>query len=371
MPVVPLTRALYYPWIDIKDAAWLKSAFLYWDKVLTIVPASEPQPYKSVVARKFQEAGLLEPYRVTPDTEAVHRVAGQAITYLRTPEGIAALTWDGQRQATSTDARRMTPKVRLFARLGNEKLAHELRRELIGRNRFRPEGDYIPVDARFANYYMTLLAQEIAGDARAGLLTDMPRADQLVVSARSGVLSGLPRQQRLELWGPGRGMLGQVPAELAQGILAQMSLRFVRVAPDTPVERILRFREKHSVELARFRTRLAEVASGVQGAKSWNAILQWGQDAANGIVKPELADLRENLRGSGIKHTMGMLLKVASVNVGTGTLAVVAGLSVPLAVAASAGLSLAVGGYTYARARSKILRDSPCTFLLKVEKWIG
>jgi hypothetical protein len=34
------TKSLYYPWIEIKDEAWLKNAFLYWDTIQTIVPES-------------------------------------------------------------------------------------------------------------------------------------------------------------------------------------------------------------------------------------------------------------------------------------------------------------------------------------------
>ncbi|UCZ56412.1 hypothetical protein LGV61_11870 [Desulfurispirillum indicum] len=34
------TKSLYYPWIDIPDEAWLKTAGLYWDKIQTIVPSS-------------------------------------------------------------------------------------------------------------------------------------------------------------------------------------------------------------------------------------------------------------------------------------------------------------------------------------------
>jgi hypothetical protein len=44
------TKALYYPWIDIKDEGWLKNAMLYWDKIHTIVPRSFESPYKKRAA---------------------------------------------------------------------------------------------------------------------------------------------------------------------------------------------------------------------------------------------------------------------------------------------------------------------------------
>ena len=38
--------ALYYPTIDIHNERWLKSAALFWDRIETIVPESEEQPYR-------------------------------------------------------------------------------------------------------------------------------------------------------------------------------------------------------------------------------------------------------------------------------------------------------------------------------------
>lgn len=38
--------ALYYPTIDIHNEAWLKSAALFWDRLETIVPESEENPYR-------------------------------------------------------------------------------------------------------------------------------------------------------------------------------------------------------------------------------------------------------------------------------------------------------------------------------------
>jgi hypothetical protein len=41
---MPFTLALYYPWIDIRDESWLKSAALYWETIRTIVPESVDRP---------------------------------------------------------------------------------------------------------------------------------------------------------------------------------------------------------------------------------------------------------------------------------------------------------------------------------------
>lgn len=59
-------NALYYPTIDIKDEAWLKSAVLLWDTISTIVPESEDEPYKNELTRAFAQAGIVSPHKVNP-----------------------------------------------------------------------------------------------------------------------------------------------------------------------------------------------------------------------------------------------------------------------------------------------------------------
>lgn len=59
-------NALYYPTIDIKDEAWLKSAVLLWDTISTIVPDSEDDPYKNEWSKAFANARVVVPYKVNP-----------------------------------------------------------------------------------------------------------------------------------------------------------------------------------------------------------------------------------------------------------------------------------------------------------------
>lgn len=60
-------NALYYPTIDIKDEAWLKSAVLLWDTISTIVPESEVEPYKTEWTRALAQANVVRPYKVNPN----------------------------------------------------------------------------------------------------------------------------------------------------------------------------------------------------------------------------------------------------------------------------------------------------------------
>jgi hypothetical protein len=39
-----MNSALFYPWIEITDQAWLNTSFLYWQSIRTIVPESINEP---------------------------------------------------------------------------------------------------------------------------------------------------------------------------------------------------------------------------------------------------------------------------------------------------------------------------------------
>ncbi|MBI1745289.1 MAG: hypothetical protein HYR55_01725 [Acidobacteria bacterium] len=59
-----MAQALFYPWIDLRDEAWLKTSLLYWDSVRTIVPESVDAPYSTDTGRALEAAGFLVPLRI-------------------------------------------------------------------------------------------------------------------------------------------------------------------------------------------------------------------------------------------------------------------------------------------------------------------
>ena len=71
------TRVLFYPTIDIRDEGWLKTAFLDWDTIYTIVPESIDSPYNKT-ARIFFHEGLLQPYKIVPASMQVKNMTASA-----------------------------------------------------------------------------------------------------------------------------------------------------------------------------------------------------------------------------------------------------------------------------------------------------
>lgn len=65
-----LKKLLYYPYISIPNAAWLKQALLYWDGIATIVPTDclNNNKYFTRFARNVVRQGIIE--TVSPDDYA-------------------------------------------------------------------------------------------------------------------------------------------------------------------------------------------------------------------------------------------------------------------------------------------------------------
>ena len=65
--------ALYHPWIEPTDASMLRTAALFWDRLLTIVPEAIEEPYQNAVAKEAAELGFLQPRRVTSEQPEVQK----------------------------------------------------------------------------------------------------------------------------------------------------------------------------------------------------------------------------------------------------------------------------------------------------------
>ncbi len=66
------SKALYYPTIDISDEDWLKTAYLFWDGIRTIVPESmADKAYGNNTTMFLAEVGFLEPIIVRPDSNII------------------------------------------------------------------------------------------------------------------------------------------------------------------------------------------------------------------------------------------------------------------------------------------------------------
>jgi hypothetical protein len=134
---------------------------------------------------------------------------------------------------------------------------------------------------------------------------------------------------------------------------------------------LIQFREQPRDELARFPARIENLASSVDGDLPTEALRQRIADLHARQVEPAISNLKRALRGRRIKWLSDGLLKVAFLSVGSSTMLVMAGLAVPTALLAGAGISLIATGTMYNLDKSELLRADPFAYLLSAERQLS
>lgn len=368
-----MTEALFYPWIDIQDEAWLKASLLYWDSVRTIVPESVDTPYSTDTGRCLQDAQFLVPLRVGPSMGEVEGLTDEVLSHLGTPEGMQLLNGMTGRRPHDVHIDKLPSRIGRLAMMHPEKLPYEIRHMLEALTAPSSRGaDWLRVDENFANYYMTLLATHLAARVGAGLVTSLPTADSFAAVARRdaqlqpplGERRGPFRSRReYEAFGPRHAM----PRHLVPGMLANLAIERVGIDPTTPVDRLLNFREQHRVELTQFRSAVEQLASAIDVDLPAEALRRRVADLHENHVSPALSNLKAALQGRRIRWLCDGLLKISFLSAAPTTMLIAAGLAVPYALLVGAGISLVATGTMYNVDKSESLRTSPYAYLLALE----
>jgi len=298
------TVALYYPWIDINDESWLKSAALYWETIRTIVPESIHEPYSTRTALEFQDAGVLVPLRVHSRMNEIEGLAEDILNYLSSPEAAEMLVADRLPSCHRVHVDKLPETLHRLARINPDKLPYEVQRILEraqGALGYRRDGWY-NVDERFASFYMTLLATRLSERIGAGLLTDFPASNRLSVSAKldaqqRDLFGQMRRRREFDAYPPRR----TIPSTLAQGMLVNLIMKKIGIDPETPPGKILKFREDHAVELGRLREKIGSLTESISSDSPIEHLQQRAHDVYQNSVLPALHSLERGLTASAIR----------------------------------------------------------------------
>ena len=347
------TTGLYYPWIQIRDERWLATAVLYWETLRTIVPRGMPRPYRNKTSRELFDAGVLLPISVHSNDNEISGLADEVIAYLNSDAGAEMLVYRNAGRQDEIHVSKLPHRVQEVL-LHRDKLPFVVRYEL---GRFtRRRGDWLTVSPDFGAFYMTLLASKLSERHGLGLLTSSMTADGLATKARAGATFAAATRDH--------------PAArvLAEGTLAQLLIQTVSIAPDIPLKKLIRFRQKHADELGRLRSKIGELVSAIEQPRSLAAIQQYANDLVTNEVQPALNDLRGALRGSRIKFLADTLLKTSFLSAAPTSALVVAGLAVPTALAVGAAVSLVAAAALYAVDKQSTIRSNPFAYVLSLER---
>lgn len=363
------TSALYYPWIEVQDEEWVKTAILYWDRLYTIMPASIGG-YQTPHCRELEAAGLLEPVRVDPEDQDVADCTLAALEYLTNPEN--------PRLFNRTKLAHLHPEkvsseveyaLRDVVQMHPDKMSAQIGDALQDGGR---DGPWLSVESGFAEYYMAHLAARVSDRLGLASLTPSDPHEEIIQRAR---LRGPSRWQRYDE--PIAMMLRRSrprarrmhPEDFAEGLLATMVLKSVAISPDTPLAAVLNFRERHSDQLGRLRQTIAGYAEGFQQAHDHEALAQHATDVYESELAPQLRELEAKLSESFVDFTWKALKSAAFTSVAsapvTGGLEGFVG---PWAIPAAVGVSVVLTGVQHVQQHRKEAREHPLSYVLAAQR---
>jgi len=258
------------------------------------------------------------------------------------------------------------PFFRDLFRLNPEKLGHELQymvKEWF-HNAHDDRGDWLEMPTFLAYAYMTTLANTIASEKGLGALTSKSSAESILLSARKDSSKNLVQQFDYPMYHHHHDM-----RVFAEGILAQLSIESIQIADSVSIDRLQEFKERYCDELAAFRTAVGALLNGVDVEhQSITALKQAIRDIHTNNVKPAVSNLKRALKGRRVLFLTKNLLQISTISMGSGAMLVHAGLPVPIALLAGAGISMTASAITYNADREDTIRNNPYSYLLHIQK---
>lgn len=345
--------ALYYPTIDIKDEAWLKSAILLWNHISTIVPESERNPYRNNCTKQLSDAGVLLPHQVNPYSVRFPKLEQTVMDYLNTPDGKRSFKnrpkTKGFHSCTFSIDGVRSDKIREeygeFS-ISVDKFGRGLR-EVI--EPYVNDNGYIITTQHFMNFYMTALANNICQHNSLALLTNM------------AYTSGLTNTMMLEI--PNQRIGENL---LKQGLMYKMMIQGIKIDPDTPIDKILKFREKYHDEMGDFRKQVSDLvdSQNTEGLSADEIVIQMKRLYTMGVL-PALNNIQKALDGQRIKWIADGCSTISV----TGLTTIMAPETiVPMASLAQVGLQIVGKVFNYVSGRERMIMDKPFSMLYRINK---
>ncbi len=367
--IMLFSNALYYPTIDIKNDRWLKSAVLFWDSIETIVPQSMmEQPYENSTVRVLHERNIIKPHFVNSFSDDVIGLEDDVQRFICSREGKRLLCdrWfyvskAQHRKGVLSDHQRAREafldewRGRNKEKYGDffihiEKLPQFLQEEL---RDYVNEDGFVATTPEFLGFYMTLLANNICRRHNLSLLTDKVTANDLsnkIIKDKTGV--EVP--------------VNSDPQNL-QCLLYRIVIDCFLVDPTTTIEKIVRFKEKYRDELCRFRQEVSRLTTVDLNLTTIESVTKQVREIYENNVIPSINDLKKALDGSCIKWVLNNVTSYMVSGIAPASLKML-GMPLSYSIPVSAGLAIGLTRFMSGQARKEILRNSPYTYLVRVNR---
>ncbi|MBL8566376.1 MAG: hypothetical protein JNM89_11730 [Hyphomicrobiaceae bacterium] len=382
--------ALYYPYIDISDPKWLRSAVLFWDDLRTIVPRAIRDPYKRGDTRILWQEGFLEPLRCDLHSEVINTL-GMRVVRLMDQHGLNfGRSTDDPNAYSLIHAQKVGNNIRdefRRARIHPEKISVELRdfymraglarmspeelrsrkgelddeeaphKETLSsdmrliRDRENDEGEWLLFDSRFANVYMAALAALLAKETDLAALTN--EEPQMGVHLSTLLDDVTPH-----------GM-----SESKKGALVSFSLETLCVDPNCHIDKLLAFKRNRANQIAELSAQFDDVASKMVSCETAIELREKVRETYAVRIRPKLEALKDELRDNSIQSVWDGIQRAVTISVpASGAMAYFSGFTGTALLASGAAITVTDVAIKTYLARRKARRASPYTYLLDVER---
>lgn len=398
-----LGTALYFPHIDIHDPSWLRSAILFWDQIQTIVPSAIEEPYQHADTKVCQAEGYLRPLRCDLHSHVIEDL-GRKILRLGDREDDnwwTAKTMDNPifQSVGSADEMgreiehafdevgmhpgKMSPEFRELAfqfglsRMHRGKIPPSVRRMFrnLERARMHPDKmhramrdlferrqandlhdeEWLLVDSRFADAYMSALAAQLSQQLTMSPLTSYERAQGMSFRFMfDDVVDNSPNS--------------------ASGAMIGVVMRGLQVDSSVPVSKLLKFREKRKEQYLDFAGKISELSEQLSetGEVQGEELFKKAQKAYDRDIEPSLRALKRELDHYSVSTAWAGAYRAITISVpSAGALSYFTGLTGPALLGAGAALAAVDVGVRGYLAGQKIRAGNPFSYLHDIDANFG
>ena len=396
-----LGSALYFPHMDIDDPVWLRSAILFWDEIQTIAPTAIEEPYQNEDARICHAEGYLRPLRCDLHPTLIddlgrrilrssdlnnggyqpyNAIRNSVFRAVRYGNSIGEEVEDALQQ-TGVFSNKMSPALREFAlrfglatihsgkmpyhirdmfqdleigSLHRQKLPRIFERFYRQSERFdAADNEWLLVDSRFANAYMSALAADLSQKLDLSPLTSNETAQGMAF----------------------RFMFDDVvDSSPTTGAMLGVVMRALRVDASVPVLKLLRFRESRRDQYLDFAGKLGELTEQLRtdDDAGGEALFEKAQAAYKTGIEPSLRALKRELDQQSISTVWEGAYRAITISVpSAGALAYFTGLSGPALLGAGAALAAADIGVRGYLAQRRARATNPFSYLHDITENFG
>ena len=398
-----LGTALYFPHIDIHDPIWLRSAILFWDEIQTIAPSAIEEPYQNEDTKICNEEGYLRPLRCDLHTDVIEDL-GRKILRLgdrasqnwvradRTDDptfhsilNAGEIRWDIEDafHEVGLHPDKMSPVVKELAlqfglsRMHRGKVPPHFRRMLrdLEMAQMRPEkllwimrdfsergqlneyrhNEWLLVDGRFADAYMSALAARLSQQLALSPLTSHERAHGMSFRFLfDDIVDSSP--------------------ENTSGAMVGVIMRGLKVDASVPVSKLIRFREQRKDQYLDFAGKISELSEQLSknGEIEGEELFNKAQEAYENDIEPSLRALKRELNQQSISTVWEGAYRAITISVpSAGALAYFSGLTGPALLGAGAALAAADIGVRGYLAGQKARAGNPYSYLHDINANFG